>query len=194
MIGLLHKDPRLYSARPILLSGSSKNETAKEYAKVLQTTATGVANKGELTHARAVSWASDGEGHRAKALRQLTAKRKLSPTSNIYLFLFGLVLMCFLVGDDDITADKDYKHVFKWLRNAVLQVKGIFVRGLHLTPSIIQAHLHDAGHSADYIRTLFKPDDKQDVLLAYNLLKALWSLPPASASSRPGFTETREAI
>lgn len=192
----MHKDPRLYSARPILLSGNPKDETAEEHVKILKTTSCATAATQTVHRARIVCHASDGEKRRGKALIALTFTVLLSVLSPIFQYLGYLVFMCLWVGDDDVTADKDYKHVFKRLRNTVLRPKGIFVRGIHLTPAVIQTHLHDTGYHQRHIKSMFKPEDKQDVLLAYTLLRDLWSLPPAppSLASRPGYSETRDAI
>jgi len=50
--------------------------------------------------------------------------------------------------------------------------------------------------SATQINNLLKPDDRQDVKLAYDLLSQIWALPSldSEASARPGFIETREAL
>ena len=52
------------------------------------------------------------------------------------------------------------------------------------------------GLSADHIRSLFNPDDKQDVKIALDMLKDIWSLPRVSKStnSNRGFLENREAL
>lgn len=164
--------------------------------KVLKTTSDAMAATQPVHHSRVVCHSSDGEKRRGKALIALTFTVILSILSPIFQFLGHLVFMCLWVGDDDVTADKDYKHVFKRLRNTVLRSKGLFVRGIHLTPAVIKAHLRDAGHTDRHIHSMFKPEDKKDVMLAYTLLRDLWSLPSASPSfsSRPGYAETREAI
>lgn len=178
------------------MSGNPKDETAEEHKVVIETTldaARAPDDKG-IPKRRVVSVASDGEKRRGKALVGIAYKFILSVLSPLFCFLGALVFMCLWVGDDDLTADKDYKHIFKRLRNTVLRPKGIFVRGIHLTPSVIKSHLRDSGHTDRHINSMFKPDDKQDVLLAYNLLRDLWSLPPASSSPQPGYAATREAI
>ena len=57
--------------------------------------------------------ASDGESRRGSALTLLTHKRLLDLESELYSQLGKLQLMNLLVGNDDITADKDPKHVMK---------------------------------------------------------------------------------
>jgi hypothetical protein len=41
------------------------------------------------------------------------------------------------VGDDDITADKDYKHIFKRLRNLLIRECGLIVHGVHIKLAVI---------------------------------------------------------
>ena len=74
------------------------------------------------------------------------------------------------VGDDDIMADKDYKHVFKRCRNLCLHVRGIKLHGIEILPSILRMHLLDNQVLQVHVDSLLKPEDKQDVKLAYDLL------------------------
>jgi hypothetical protein len=99
------------------------------------------------------------------------------------------------VGVDDITADKDYKHIFKRLRNTLLREKGSMVHGIKLTRGLIHKHLSDSGLPLAHIEHVLNPTDKQDVVLAYRLLKDLWSLPPADPDkSNQLYIEVREAL
>ncbi|KAG6915356.1 hypothetical protein DXG01_011984 [Tephrocybe rancida] len=103
-------------------------------------------------------------------------------------------LMNLHVRDDDITADKDWKHVFKHFRNLLLRTRGIVIMGFRVTPSIIRVHLQEAGCSAKHIHAVFNPDDAQDVKLAFDLLKDIWNLPPASGTHSPAFHSAQEAL
>ena len=76
--------------------------------------------KKATTRLRVVSLASDGKSRQGKALAKLTFVAPLAATFPIYEHLVHLVLFDLFVGADDITADKDYKHVFKWLCNTLL--------------------------------------------------------------------------
>lgn len=121
-------------------------------------------------------------------------KHKLLPTSNIYPQLNLLLFMNLLVGDDNLTGDKDWKHVFKRFRNLLLRAHGVVIHGIRITPAILRSHFQAAGFSASHIHSLFNPDDKQDVKLAFDMLKDLWSLPAAPEKSTPGFVATRSAL
>jgi hypothetical protein len=110
---------------------------------------------------------------------QLTFKHKLSPSSPIYPWLSGCALLDLHVGDNNITCNKDWKHVgTKWPHNALLCEKGLLVHGTWITPVLIQSHLLEAGHKLQHVHAMLNPNDKQDILLAYTLLQDIWSLPP----------------
>lgn len=173
-----------------MISGQCGRESGKEHAKILQTTLDG-SKKSRL---RTVCIASDGESRRGEALIQMTFKHVLSEDSNIHGQLYDLPFMNLEVGDDDIMADKDFKHIFKRGRNLGLRARGFIIHGIHIFPSLIRSHLLESGVSRTHVDNLLKPDDKQDVKLAYDLLRELWALPEVSDSSRPGFQDTREAL
>src|ERR1700678_741725 len=119
-----------------MISGDCKKETSEEHKAVLQTAIDAVRNKGNLINVRVVNLASDGEKRRGSAMAQLTFKTTLDPQSNIYTLLFPLVFMDMHVGADDLTADKDWKHVFKRIQNLILCERGILINKSHFTASI----------------------------------------------------------
>jgi hypothetical protein len=180
VLAVLSPSSRLYSARPILISGSCKQEAVSKHATLLQTVVDAANAKRDTTNLRLVSLASDGESRQGKALAKLTYIAPLAPTSPIYEHLIHLDLLDLFISVDDITADKDYKHVFKHLRNTLLREKGSIVHGVRLTCGLIRKHLQDTGCSDAHIEHILNPTDKQDVVLAYTLLRDLWSLPPAN--------------
>ncbi|KAJ7774636.1 hypothetical protein DFH07DRAFT_732382 [Mycena maculata] len=108
-LGLLTANPREYSTRLILFSADCKSESAPEHV-----------SKRKNTTFRLLCAASDGEMRRGKAFIMEYMKRPLAPESPIYPHLSGLEFMNFLVGDDDMTADKDAKHALKCLRNLLM--------------------------------------------------------------------------
>jgi hypothetical protein len=161
---------------------------------IIDPTIAGVNNKKALTGLRIVSLASDGESRRGAAFIARTFVRELSSESNIYDLLKDIPHMNFWVGEDDLTPDKDAKHVFKRGRNRILTKGGTSVMGVQITPSILRLHLRAAGLSTSHLNSMLGPNDKQDVLLAFQLLQDIWSLPPAPENSNPGFRTTREAL
>lgn len=100
------------------------------------------------------------------------------------------------VGEDDLTADKDYKHVFKRMRNLLLRTRGLKVHGVHILPSVLRSHFLENGSQLSHVNSILKPEDKQDVKLAYDLLREITGLPTISevGTRGPGFQDTREAL
>jgi hypothetical protein len=109
-IGLLCNNSRFYSAKPFLISGSCKKESAEDHATLIQMALDALKGVNALSNVRVVSIASDSEARWGKALVLLTFKQKLSPSSPIYPWLSACTLLDLHVGDDDITCDKDWKH------------------------------------------------------------------------------------
>ena len=195
-IGALSEIPREYSVRPIMFAGTCKRETGMHHARVIQTVldAANNVNTRESYHNRTVCIASDGEAKRGDALVILTMTSQLSTSSPIYPQLSSLTLMNHLVGLDDITADKDFKHILKRERNLLMRHKGVLIQGFCITPAILRKHLESHGVPSHRLRSLLNPNDKQDVILAYSLIKEIWSLPPPADDSSPSFARAREAL
>lgn len=195
-LGLLCKEHRMYAARINFISGDCKKESGKEHAVVLKTVLDGVNGTGKETGIRVVSIASDGEARRGAALVQLTFKSQLSSTSPIYPAILPLRFMDLHVGDDDLTCDKDWKHLIKRFRNLLLRDRGVLIQNTKITPATIKEHLRATDKSKEHIHSVTNPEDLQDVKLAFDLLHDIWSLPHATAeeSARPGVQEAREAL
>ncbi len=85
----------------------------EQHLELLQVALNAVEKQRTRTRIWTVSIASDGESKRGHALAMLTMKKQLSFTSPIYPQLQGLCYMNLLVGDDNVTCNKDYKHLFK---------------------------------------------------------------------------------
>jgi hypothetical protein len=165
------------------VSGDCKRESGEEHVKIIETVLKGVNVLQDKTKLRIVSVASDGETRRGSAFILLTFKTPLLPNSPIYLILSPLKFLNLHVGDDDLTCDKDWKHVFKRWHNLLLRQRGVVVNGVRITPDIVKDQFRSAGLSVEHIRSLFNPDDQQDVKMAFDMLKDIWSLPHSSTNS-----------
>ncbi|KAJ7454366.1 hypothetical protein B0H11DRAFT_2200685 [Mycena galericulata] len=98
------------------------------------------------------------------------------------------------VGPDDITPDKDYRHVIKTVRNLLMRKMGINLLGCLITPAVVKQHLRAAGLTKERINSLLNPNDRQHVALGYQLLNELWSLRDPLPSDSPGFSRARRAL
>ncbi len=184
-----------YAARPFVVSGTCKQENAEAHLVLLRQAVMAVKTHFAGTGRKVYSIASDGESRRGKALGLLTMPRELDPSSPLYAMLRPLPLFNCLVGIDDLVCDKDWRHVFKRFRNALLRSTPLQVNGTSLTRPLIRHHLTDAlnmpRHTAD---SLLSPNDPQDVLLAFRLLNSISSLPPPPQKSTPLYYRARRTL
>jgi hypothetical protein len=184
-LGALTPQPRLRTAWAIMVSGTCKREPARPHANLLRTALDACQSEADITNGRVYSVASDGEAKRGLALTYLTLKRPLAENSPIYPHLGQLTFFNTLCGNDDLMADKDYKHMFKQLRNVLLHAKGVKVRNIVITASIIRQHLLDNKWPASRVASLLDPNGKQDIVLALSLLVAVWKLPSPADTDPP---------
>ncbi|KAJ7455119.1 hypothetical protein FB451DRAFT_1049058, partial [Mycena latifolia] len=194
--GALAREPHIYNPRPICISGTCKHEKGDEHAAFVRTLNTAANNRsshGNIIY-RTVSFASDGEAKRGLAFAMEFMKYRLAPTSPIYPLLSPLEFMNLLVGLDDVTQDKDFRHLIKALRALVMRKMGVNILGAESTPAVVKQHLRSVGISTERVNALLNPNDRQDVPLAYGLLKELWSLPDAPPTATPTFIRARKAL
>ncbi|TEB21892.1 hypothetical protein FA13DRAFT_1642094 [Coprinellus micaceus] len=201
-LGILCKESRLYAARTCFISLQCGQETGAQHAAdVIEPAVKGINSCKEKHGLRLVSIASDGELRRGLALVLCTFKRRLSSDSNIYQILAPLPLMNLHVGDDDITCDKDWKHIIKRIRNLLLRDWGVLIDDFRITPAVIHAHLQSKHNiKPEHVNSVLNPNDLQDVKLAFNLLHDIWTLPslsdtpPPASPHTPGYKTGREAL
>ena len=130
-----------------IISGTYKKETGVGHTQLIQM----VLQAGKkhqqvngITYCT-VSIASNSESKCGDALIEITMCWLLPPTSPIYTQLKPLIFLNLLVGEDDITADKDFEHIFKQQCNLMLQNKGFFIEGFCITPLILHGQLQANG-------------------------------------------------
>ena len=102
--------------------------------------------------------------------------------------------MNLLVGNNDITADKDPKHVMKRCRTFTIRKSGVMINGFVVTPTLVRFHLQANNVPSHRIAYLLNPSDRQDVLLCYTLMKEIWTLLPPAPTDKPGFVAARGAL
>ncbi|KAF8181257.1 hypothetical protein K438DRAFT_1602018 [Mycena galopus ATCC 62051] len=196
-LGSLGRKPQVYNPRPVCISGTCKTEKGPQHAAFLRKLLDATDNHkvhGNIVY-RTISVASDGEAKRGLALALEFMKYRLAPTSPIYPLLHPLEFMNFNVRPDDITPDKDYRHVIKALRSLLMRQMGVNLLGFDIVPAVVTQHLRDTGLSEERIRSLLNPNDRQDVDLTYGLLKEIWCLPPeAVPTASPTYIRARGAL
>jgi hypothetical protein len=76
----------------------------------------------------------------------------------------------------------------------MMRNKGIEIQGYCITPAILHAQLQSNGVSSDQLRSFLNPNDKQDVVLSYSLLKEIWALPPPPSGATLTFVCACDAL
>lgn len=102
--------------------------------------------------------------------------------------------MDLLVGNNDITANKDLKHIMKHCRNFTIHKASVMINGFVITPTLVHFHLQANKVPSHWIAYLLNPTDCQDVPLCYTLMKEIWSLPPPVPMDKPSFMAVRGAL
>ena len=188
-------NPRHYTAKPFIISGTCKAEKAPAQKILLDAAVKASVPVLQRHHRRLYCISTDGDAHRRRALAALTLAQDLPSSSPIYSKLKPLRLLNRLCGHDDITSDFDWKHVLKRYCNALLRLNGCTVNNTLLTPAVLQKHLVDSGIlSPDSARSLLNPNDKQDVVLMYSLLNAISKLQEASEDNLLTYRMTRTVL
>jgi hypothetical protein len=144
-----------------MFSGMCKRETGPHHAHIIQTVlnATTDAKEQNNTTYRTVSIASDGEAKRGDALVILTMGSQLSASLPIYKQLSPLQLMNYLVGPDNLTADKDYKHILKHQHNLLMCTKGVLIQGFCVTLAMLRLQLESNGINIFFCVAKVKADN-----------------------------------
>ena len=193
-IGILSENRHMSGSRPFLVAGTCKRECCDRHAQLISTVIEACNAEISTIGCPLFAIASDGESRRGSALTTLTHVRPLKADSELIVLLGKLRLMNILVGDNDITADKDPKHVMKRCRNFVIRKSGVMINGFVITPALLRFHLEANKVPSHRIAYLLNPTDRQDVTLCFTLLKEIWSLPPPAPTDKPGFVAARGAL
>lgn len=190
-VSVFSDDPRLYGARPFVISGTCKREEVPSQT-LLKNACEALSAKSPDICRRLYSLASDGDTKRRRATALLTLISKVMSDSPLHEKLGIMSLFNYLCGKNDLTGDIDYKHILKRLRNTLLRLKCMTLDGVVLTPQLIKAHLLNASMLDERgINALLSPKDKQDVKLMYDLLTSIACLPDADATNSPAEQQTR---
>ncbi|KAH8978476.1 hypothetical protein EDB86DRAFT_3248975 [Lactarius hatsudake] len=112
----------------------------------------------------------------AKALVHGILRGELHHASELHVLLGKLRLLNLLVGDNDITTDKDPKHVMKRCQNFTICKSGVMINGFVVTPVLLRFHFQANNVPPHRISYLLNPADRQDVPLCYTFMKEVWSL------------------
>jgi len=119
-VSVFSDDPKLYGARPFVISGTCKREEVPSQTLLLKNACKALSAKSPDIGQRLYSLTSDGDAKRRRATALLTLISEVMPNSPLHEKLGIMSLFNYLCGEDDLTGDIDYKHILKRLRNTLL--------------------------------------------------------------------------
>ncbi|KAG6907021.1 hypothetical protein DXG01_010890 [Tephrocybe rancida] len=191
---VLSDDPLDYSAVPYVVSPSCKRETVAQQETLLRSASLAL-NESQIANDRCLyCLASDGDSRRRQALISICFSHDLAEDESIYALLSPLKLFNLKCGTDGLTADFDWKHVFKRFRNTLLRQKGFILDGVPITLSILRAFLSKHEIAASTLDSLLAPNDKQDVILMVKLLRCVSLISSNEPGERPTQQSSRQVL
>ncbi|KAH9169245.1 hypothetical protein EDB89DRAFT_2115148 [Lactarius sanguifluus] len=179
---------------PFIITGTCKWEDTDRHARLISTVVEACNAESSTIGCPLFCVASDGESCQGSALTTLTHKRLLDPNSELHVLLGKLRLMNLLVGNNDITTDKDPKHVMKRCQNFTIRKSGVMINSFIVTPALLRFYFQANNVPPHHISYLLNPADCQDVPLCYTFMKEVWSLPPPALTDKPSFVAARDAL
>ncbi|EMD31048.1 hypothetical protein CERSUDRAFT_60567, partial [Gelatoporia subvermispora B] len=179
----------LRGAFPVVFSPTCKSETPQQSADLLHR----VIDCWRDNYADEVgpiwSFASDGDAGRRAMVYQLFMKHQIGEDHHLYKYLGQMSGLNLCVGDGDITADFDWKHLLKRFGRLLRTTQGIIVGDTVINHEILAAHLRDHPELSELeVQRLLNPADAQDVPRAVSFLQAVYSI---SSLPRDGCSPTQ---
>ncbi|KAL6302386.1 hypothetical protein BKA93DRAFT_737066 [Sparassis latifolia] len=168
-------EPGIY---PILAAPTCKQETASDMEFIFNSIIEAWDNEGAAAVGRIWSFATDGDATRRAAGYKVFLKNDLDPKSKLYGILSNMPGLNLRVGDNDITLDFDYKHIFKRFCTLIRSPSGIVLNnGRIINSTMLSRYLRWLpGHDDTSVQKLLYPDDPQDVPRAVELMHAIIDL------------------
>lgn len=196
-LSVLTSRPQDYVARPFLISGTCKRETVTQHRGLVQSALAAITAPTSPVpkNVRIYVISTDGDSRRRQVLIEETMCKLLPLRVATFIALKKFDLFSFVCGEDEITNDPDWKHVFKRLRNTLLRQSGVTIDNTSLSADIIKVHLVEAERmTADAAQRLLAPNDRQDVTLMIQLLNSISHLPPPSDQLSPPSQASRRIL
>ncbi len=164
-ISAFSDDPSLYNAHPMLVSATCKKEGNGDQCDLIRSMVEAVESAPkDNPNLHLWSVATDGDPTRRPIFYSLFTARELELRSTLRTMLGEMQLFDYRCGENDITADCDFKHVIRRFRSMLLRVRGVFIDGVLVNEATMKTHFR-RDISAATLRSLLNPNDKQDVPL-----------------------------
>ena len=110
---MLSDDHHIAGSWPFLALGTCKREDAEVHGWLISLIIEACVAEMKSIGVSMYCIASDGESRSGASLMALTQSQLLDEWSLLYTILGGMQLMNLLVGNNNLTTDKDPKHIIK---------------------------------------------------------------------------------
>ncbi|TFY75215.1 hypothetical protein EWM64_g8800 [Hericium alpestre] len=163
---------------PILAAPTCKQETADDMQFILELILKSWKESPGTAYGQIWSVATDGDSTRRACGFKMFLKNELSPSSPLYGTLYNMPGLNLYTGDDEMTLDFDYKHIFKRICMLIRSPTGITLNGSCLvTSTLLERYLVIcSGKTVSNAKRLLNPEDPQDVPRAIELMQAVIAL------------------
>ncbi|KIK44260.1 hypothetical protein CY34DRAFT_23175 [Suillus luteus UH-Slu-Lm8-n1] len=161
---------------PVLAAPTCKTENAADMEGVLTRAIERWSATGANTRVGPVwSFATDGDATRRAAGHRLFVKKPLSSDSPLYATLSDMPGLNTLTGDNEVTLDFDFKHIFKRICTLIRSPAGITLNNGRIINAMMLSRylLWLPAHDEASVTKLLHPDDPQDVPRAIELMQAI---------------------
>ncbi|KAI0054409.1 hypothetical protein BV25DRAFT_1949134 [Artomyces pyxidatus] len=164
---------------PILAAATCKQEDKDDMKFIFITVIESWNSAGAAVVGPLWSFATDGDATRRAAGYDVFLKNRLSPSSPLYGVLSHMAGLNLFTGDNDVTLDFDYKHIFKRVCTLLRSPSGITLNnGRIINATSLTRYLQLLpGQDDDSVHTLLYPGDAQDVPRAVELMQGIIAIP-----------------
>ncbi|KAH7926994.1 hypothetical protein BV22DRAFT_1103933 [Leucogyrophana mollusca] len=121
------------------------------------------------------SFGTDGDATRRSAGNAVFCKTPLAMTSKLYPTLSNLPGLNIFTGDNEVTLNFDYKHIFKRVCTLIRSQAGITLNNGQIIGAAVLSRFLTwlPGHDDASVQRLLHPTDPQDVPRAIDCMKAI---------------------
>ncbi|TFY74709.1 hypothetical protein EWM64_g9303 [Hericium alpestre] len=182
---------------PVLAAPTCKQETAEDMQFILELILKTWKDSPGIKYSTIWSVATDGDSMRHACSFNMFLKHRLLMASPLYGTLSNMPGLNLYTGDDKITLDFDYKHIFKCICTLIRSPNGIMLNGGRtVTSAILECYLiMFKGETVETVKRLLNPEDLQDVPRAIELMQMVISLGTCNVEmNHPSIVADMDAI
>ncbi|KAJ6599974.1 hypothetical protein DFH09DRAFT_1271514 [Mycena vulgaris] len=170
-----------YGAKPVFMGPSCKKGGWRDCLRTMETVVEAWKRSphGEIKHGPILSVAADGDPRRGAALFVMCMHTEIIPGNPLYPFICNLPGLNRMVGKDNLTKDKDPKHLKKRIRTTFCSPEAVVVKSICINRDMLLKWLerlpdHDWTEASIY--ALLNPSDAQNVPNTIKLLLCIVAL------------------